>query len=611
MVIMFQLLLIRHILLLALFPIFLLISLYSCKPKQRTFKPIIDEPYKVEKSGSYDPISSGNRGQVKKGGTYTTWSGPFPRSLNYWLDTWHTSGEIMGLLFESLISLHSTRNVAQGELAQSWTKSPDNKTFTFKIHPEAKWSDGQAVKAEDVQFYYDTIMNPKHLTTPFRVILGRFERPEVLNQNTIRIKSKKIYWKAFWDAGFFMAFPKHIWKNKNFNKINFKFPVVNGPYELREVKRHRYALLRRRANWWGRRLRYNQNKYNFDYIRYRFMEDRTAALEAFKKGEFDVYSVYTSSLWVQQTKGDVLKSVENNWVIRQEIYNKKPKGFQGFAINLRRDRFNDVRVRKALCHLLDRASMNENLMFNQYFLLNSYFPDLYPNNINPKVPLCDYNPSVANVLLDQAGWRVGEDGIRKKDGRSFKLVFSTSASDLRHINLYAEALKNSGIDARIEQLSHATLTEKIDNFQFDLYWVSRGGSRLRDPEALFHSDYANKVATANISGLKDKKVDGFIEQLKFEKNINRRTKILRALDLRLTELRPYVLLWQTDKTRLLYWNRFGTPKYILDKYNSEDSIISYWYLDSAKVNSLKDARNRKEKALPPHRAGNKVYYRGQ
>ena len=580
-------------------------SFAACKgdTKALRLEPVADQPYTVEQGGEVDPISASSA-SVQKGGTYTTWGGPYPKSLNYWLDSWHISGEIMGLLFESLIGLHSTKNRPVGILAKSWKKSPDKKTFTFQIHPEARWSDGKAVRAVDVQFYYDTILNPKHRTTPVRVLLNRFERPEVLGERTVRIKAKKRYWKAFWDAGFFTAFPKHIWQGKNFNRINFDFPVVNGPYEMVQIKRNRYALLRRRADWWGRILRYQQNKYNFDYIRYRFMEDRTTALEAFKKGDFDLYPVYTSSLWVQQSN---FEAVKKNWVVRQEIYNKEPKSFQGFAINLRRARFQDIRVRQALCHLLDRKLMNAKLMFNQYFLLNSYFPDLYPKNINPKVPHCNYDPPKAAKLLDQAAWKVGPQGTRLKNGQPFSLSFLTYAADLRHTNIYVEALKKAGIDARIEQLSHATVSEKVDNFKFDLHWINTSGSRLRDPESLFHSRYANEIATSNITGLQDSQVDALLEKLKSEENLEQRNRILRALDLRLMKLYPYVLLWQADKSRLLYWKGFGSPKYVLDKYNRENAVIVYWWLDSQKAKNLAEAR-KKGLALPKEAA--KVYYGG-
>ncbi|MCB1309522.1 MAG: ABC transporter substrate-binding protein, partial [Leptospiraceae bacterium] len=406
--------------------------------------PVTDISYEVETGGSVDPIAADG---ALKGGTFTIWGGPNPKSLNVWVDNWHLSGEVMGLLYESLVTLHSVDNKPVGQLASRWEEAPDGVTFTFHIHPDANWSDGQPVTAEDVQFFYDTIMNKDHLTTVYRTVIGRFERPEVIDAKTVRITAKERYWKAFWDAGGFTAFPKHVWEGKDFNRINFDFPVVSGPYELLEYRRNRYVLLKRRADWWGRVLRYNQHKYNFDYIRYRFQEDRTAALETFKKGDYDMYAIYTASIWAQQTDAGALESVARNHVLRQEIFNQEPIGFQGLAINMRQERFQDVRVRQALFYLLDREKLNEQFMFDQYFLLNSYFPDLYPGNKNPAAEMYRYNPEKAGQLLDAAGWQVGDDGWRRKDGQVFSITFITYASDIRHMNKYVEWLKDAGIQA--------------------------------------------------------------------------------------------------------------------------------------------------------------------
>jgi microcin C transport system substrate-binding protein len=68
---------------------------------------------------------------------------------------------------------------------------------------------------------------------------------------------------------------------------------------------------------------------------------------------------------------------------------------------------------------------------------------------------------------------------------------------------------------------------------------------------------------------------------------------VKKIDRRLTTLVPYVLLWQSDNSRLLYWNRFGTPKHVLDKFNREDAIIPYWFVDAEK-----DRMIREKKAMP-------------
>lgn len=546
----------------------------------RSATVFLDDTVAVEAGGEADPIANP---AARPGGTYTTWGGPTPKSLNMWLDYNSFSANVMGLLFENLVSLHATEDRPVGVLAESWEISRDGRTFTFRIDPRARWSDGRPVTSRDVQFFYDVMMNPAHMTPIFRVGLRRFDRPETPDSLTVRITAREAHWSNFWEAAGLVAFPAHAWEGKDFNDINFDFPVVSGPYKLGEVKRERYITLERRADWWGRAKRYNQHKYNFANIRFRFMEDRNKALEAFKKGDFDVYPVYTASLWAEQTD---FEQVRRGWVARKSVYNHEPKGFQGFAINLRNPMFQDVRVREALARLLNRELMNEKLMYNQYFLLNSYYPDLYPGNVNPDAPVLSYDPERAGKLLAEAGWKPGPDGILAKDGRRFTVTFLVSTTDLRHYNVYLEDLKKAGIDAKVEQMSHATVRRRLDNHEFDLYWVAWGAGRLRDPQASWESATADEPASNNIAGVKDRVVDELIEAQKTEMDLGRRNAILRKLDDRLTALMPYVLLWQSDNTRLLYWNRFGTPRHVLDKYNREDAIIPYWFVDAEKERAL-------------------------
>ena len=587
------------------FFLILLLSLFtviSCKKFTGSkLVPITDKPFEQEINGEIDPIASPD---ARKGGVISLWGSGFPRSLNYWLDQNGVSGEIMGLLFEPLAELHVTENKMVGILADSWTISPDKKTFVFKIRPDAAWSDGKPVVAEDFQFFYDVIMNKKYLTTVFRVELARLERPEVIDSKTVKIRAKGKHWSNFDTAAGLIAFPKHLWEKKDFNKVHFQFPVVSGPYRVREVKKNRYVLLQRNGDWWGRAKKYNKNKYNFDYIRFRFISDRDKALESFKKGNLDIYPIYTASIWAKKTN---FEEVQKNWVVRQRIFNRQPRGFQGFTINMRRPIFQDIRVRKALCYLLNRKSMNDKFMYNEYFLLNSYYPDLHPDNKNPSAPFYEYNPVKARELLRQAGWNVGAEGILEKNGEQFEIKFLSAAEEKRHLELYLSDLKSVGIKATIDQTSWATASKRLDEHDYDLYWVAWGAGRLRDPEPSWHSATADEKASNNLSGVKDAAVDRLVEQQKTEFSLDRRNDILQKLDTRLNAIIPYVLLWQIDHTRILYWNRFGRPAHVLGKYSNESSVLLYWWFDENRKSALEGAMKNGE-AMPAE--PDRIEYRG-
>ncbi len=575
-----------------LFPCLLLMACGKSSPPPTTQSApkVQDTPVKVEATGEIDPIASPD---AVHGGSFCSWPGDYPKSLNQWLDYNSFSMAVSSLMFEPLIELHSTENRPIGDLAESWEISPDKKTYTFHLNPAAKWSDGTAVTAADVQFYYDVIMNPKNLTSLFRVDLSRFSRPEVLDDHTVRITATEAHWKNFWVAGSMAAFPRQAWANLDFNTVNFSFPVVDGPYALDEVKTNRSIRLKRRGDWWGRIEKYNLNKYNFDYLVFKSMEDRAKALEFLKTGGFDEYSIYTAKIWAQETN---FSQVQKNWVVRQNVHNDEPKSFQGFAMNMRRPLFQDPRVRQALACLLNRQLMNEKLMFNQYFLLNSYYPDLYPNDINPAIPVTQYDPDKARALLKEAGWQVGIDGVLAKDGQPLDItILHYEGSDMRHLNIYLEDMKAVGIRAHVELTSQSTWTKRIDNHEFDMVWAAWEAVRLRDPESMWSSKTADDIATQNYCGLKDAEVDRLIEAQRTEMDLGKRNEIDKQIDQRLMALGPYVLMWQSPSSRLLYWNRFGTPKYVLSKYSDngpEGDPLEYWWYDPAKAAALDDAMKR-------------------
>ena len=542
-------------------------------------------------TGEFDPIASKD---ARPCGTITLWGSSMPKSFNMWEDYNSFSAELMGMMFEPLVSLHSTEDREVGILADTWSVSEDGRTFVFHVDRRARWSDGKPVTAEDVQFYYDVIMDEKNLTPIFKVGLSRFDRPEILDSLTVKMTAKESHWGNFWEAAGMLAFPKHAWAGKDFNQIRYEFPVVSGPYKIKTFREDRYVELARRADWWGFKKNWNRGKYNFEKIRYRFMNDQTKALEAFKKQDINAYAIYTSSIWMKQTDFD---AVQKGWAVKQRIFNKEPIGFQGMAINLRKPQFQDVRVRRALNMLLNRESMNEKYMFGQYFLLNSYYPDLWENNQNPTVTNYKFSPDSARALFAEAGYKVNAQGVLEKDGKPFAINFITSQEDLRHLTLFQEDLKKVGVQASIEQMSQSTLRKRLDDLDFDLYWVNWGAGRLRDPEASWSSATALQKGTNNLSGVQDKTVDSLINLQKTEFDLAKRNEILKALDNRLAEIVPYVLMWQCDHHRILYWNRYGTPDKVFDRFNREDAIPVYWWLDPEKSAALDKAMKAGE-ALP-------------
>jgi len=206
-------------------------------------------------------------------------------------------------MFETLLGLNPITLEYDPGLADRWSISDDKKSFTFHINPKAKWSDGKPVTAEDVLWTFNTILNPKNMTGVHKVSLERFNPPILIDKFTIKFTAKNIHWQNLGSAGGFNILPKHIYENKDFNKMNFEFPVISGLYKLGEINEGIYIKLERRNNWWAQNEISTQNTGNFQTLKFRFYVDRTNAFEAFKKGMIDLFPIYTSRIWVNETSG--------------------------------------------------------------------------------------------------------------------------------------------------------------------------------------------------------------------------------------------------------------------------------------------------------------------
>ena len=531
-----------------------------------------------------DPLASDN---AIPSGNINIFGGQFPKSFNYYLETSYTASEVFGLLYEPLLSMDPITADYTANIAKSWSISDDKKTFTFELDENAMWSDGKPITAEDVVWTFNAIMNPTNLTTPHKVSLSVFKEPEIVSNKFVRFTTDTIHWRNLGAAGGFQILPKHAFKDKNFNEQNTQFPVVSGPYKMDEIQSGTLSKLKRRNNWWQQNYKRNKNIYNFDMITFRYYSDRVNAFEEFKKGKMDIFPVYTSRLWMKETGGDKFMK---NWIIKQKITNHKPVGFQGFAMNMRREPFNDPKVRKALAYLVNREHMNKTLAYDQYFLHQSYYEDLYSKDIPCNNPNYEYNPTKAKELLKEAGWKINNKGILEKNGKEFTFKYLARDSGFdKYLAIYSEDLAATGIKMEIEKKDWAAWMKDMDQFNFDMTTAAYGAGIFKDPESMWFSKEADRKGGNNLTGFKNAKVDELIEKQKSNFNIQQRNQICREIDGILTDSCPYILLWNIKATRLLYWNKFGKPDTVLSKFGGESSVLSYWWIDPDYNAELNDA----------------------
>lgn len=511
-----------------------------------------------------------------------------PKSLNAYIDSNTYTRQVFGMMYETLLNTDSVTMEFIPGLAARWSVSGDKSAYTFEIDPAARWSDGAPVTAHDVKWTFDQIMDPKNATGASKVALDVFDSPEALSASLIRFRAKESHWRNLLALGSFEIMPRHAFQNQDFNRLDFDNPVVSGPYALSSVKEQIEIRMSRRRDWWAGAKPSSRNVMNFDTIVFRYFSDNENAFEAFKKGQVDVYSVYTARIWANETIGE---KFNKNWIVKRLVRNHKPIGFQGFAMNMRRPPFDDLRVRKAMAHLVDRETMNRTMMFNAYFLHRSYFEDLYTQEEPCGNETFDFNLDRAKALLREAGYRPDpQTGLLVKDGRPLAFSFLTRDGGAdKFLAVCANAFSEVGISMKIERKDFASWMRDMDEYNFDITWAAWSGSVFRDPESMWHSKEADRPSGNNITGFKDPRVDALIEKQKTVFSITERNAICREIDRIIAAAAPYVLLWNTDVTRLLYWDKFGAPASVLSKFGDERSLLGYWWYDADSAAELKAA----------------------
>lgn len=517
------------------------------------------------------------------------------------------------LMFETLLELHPNTLSFIPALATHWKKSDDGMQFWFRLNPNARWADGNPITTEDVILTWKLRVDPKLGDAFSKLTWEKFHCPTAESKYILTVKCKKRNWRNFLYFGSSMyIFPAKILKDYIDNKdknagdwvkdFNTKFMMASGPYEMKEEdqkKGSRFGL-RRRQDYWAANHRRNVGRFNFNRISRVVIPEAKIAFERLKKGapgDINFHLVTTARRWVEDMTPEKIDAMKRGLIQKRKIYNEQPQGVSGLAINMNREPYKDVRVRKALSLLLPRKRLMAKLMYNQYEDLTSYFPGgIYSN---PKNPKNGFSARKALKLLAQAGWTRSPTGLLvNKAGKKLSMTLTYSSKGLEpHLTLYQQYLKKAGISLNLDFTRHEQLWQRVQEKNYGLCMMAWGGLLFPNPENSFHSKFAKVKNNNNITGVSDPKIDKLLEE--YDKlgidDQKRREEIVREIDGILANLYPYVLFWYGPFERFLYWNNFGHPESGITRVGDYDDVDKYWWWDPKKAETV--AKGRKDSAV--------------
>ena len=504
---------------------------------------------------------------------------------------------------ESLLRVHPYTLEFVPWLATHWKISEDKSTYTFRINPAARWSDGKEVVAQDVVATWKLLMDERILMPSNTTVYGKFEEPVAESKYIVSVKVKQESWRNIIYFAGMPLMPAHqisIPGDEFLTEFQNRYHATSGPYTLKDsdVVMNQTLRLTRRDDWWGEGNPGFQGIHNFDSYHFTVIKDFTLAYEKAKKGELDFYVVPKAQWWVEELVEDKVEALKRGLLVKKKFFNDAPVGTSGLALNTTRKPLDDVRIRKALALLRDRETMMDQLFFNEYEALNSYwqFGD-YANPANPTTP---YDPESAVALLEEAGYtELDSSGYRVKDGKrlSFEVAYRSSLSE-PSLTIFQEDCKDAGIEIKLQLLTPATFWKNLRQREYTIAAMAWGALVFPNPETSWNGALATQVDNNNVTAFSDPRVDELLGEYDREYDPTKRSQIIQEIDRIVFEAHPYVLDWYGPSQRVIYQNKIKMPHWGVWRTSDDSEIMYCWWIDPEMEKALEEARKDSTKTLP-------------
>lgn len=510
-----------------------------------------------------------------------------------------------------------------GLVASGVWAAPDHSSVIYRLRPEARFHDGKAMTPEDVIW---SMMTLKEIHPQYNFYYKNVQKAEQTGDHEVTfVFDQKGNRELPLITGQLPVLPKHWWTGKDANgkqrdiaSPSLEVPLGSGPYKVVDVKPGTSIKRRRVGDYWGKDLPVNIGTDNFDEIELLFFRDQNVAHEAFKADQYDYVLESSAKGWAT---GYDFPAVSNGRVIKEEIHLKQVEGMQSWAINTRRPKFQDARVRRALNFAFDFEFSNANLFYGQYTRSRSFFNNsemeakglpspeelkiLEPlkDKLPPEVFTTEYSNPVntdeqsrrgnlrgASKLLQEAGWAFAEEGgrtvLKNAQGEKFTIDFILDSPLFERIALpYKQQLELLGITVTIKTVDSAQYQRLVESFDYDIIVGSWGqslspGNEQRD---FWGSAAADRNGSRNLAGIKNPAIDSLIETLIFAPDRAALITATKALDRALIWNHYVVPMWFIPYERTARWDRFGKPDKMPDYAVGFPSI---WWWDEEKAKKV-------------------------
>ncbi len=531
-------------------------------------------------------------------------------SLNPLIYRGDSASGVREYVYESLMARGGDEPFTlHAHLAESIDVPDDRTSATFVIRPEARFSNGTPVTADDVIFSHTLL---KTRGWPFmRTSYAQVTAAVRLDERRVRFEfgaggNRELALLM----GLMPILPKALVDAETFEQTSLAVPIGSGPYVVSHVDAGRTLSFRRNREWWARDLPTMRGRYNFDEVRVEYFRDSGSLFEAFKSGQIDALAEEDPTRWAT---GYDFPAVRDGRVVKAAFATALPAGMSGFVFNTRRPLFQDGRVRAALIQAFDAEWVNAALYAGLYRRTQSFFERSalssvgmpmddeekrllapFPGAVAPaiadgtaRLPLTSgtganrANQIAALKLLGAAGYALrGQRLIHTATGTPLAFeVMITSQRQARLLLNYVRALETIGITLKIREVDSAQYEARLKTNDYDMVQAHWSASLSPGNEQWnrWGSASADAPGQRNYAGVKSAAVDAMITAMVEAREASAFQSAARAFD-RVLRSGDYVIpLFHPPKTWVAHWTRIRGPE---TAPNSGFDLDCWWALDA-------------------------------
>ena len=531
-----------------------------------------------------------------------------------------SAGQYESLLYQS----YDEAGSAYGLVAESLEYPESQDWVIFNMRPEARFSDGTPVTADDVVFSHNLLLDQglKSYADAVRKMIPKAEAlgthrvkfhfaPDIPRKSLInQVGGTPIFSKTWFEAD-----PG----NRSLDEPRLEPGIGSGPYVLDNYDINRRIVYKRNPDYWGDAINVNVGRNNYETIRIEYFSDSVAAMEAFKAGEYTFRQENNSKSWATSYE---FPALANGNVVQEEIIDGDVPAAVGFVMNITRPQFQDIRVREAVQLAYNFEWTNESLQYGLFQQRHSFWqgtgleakgvpegreleilqslgdlidPALLTDEVvsahssRPDRQNDRRNLRAAMKLLDDAGWIVGNDGVRRDaSGKTLKIEFLSDRPTLDRIVLpFVTNLQTMGIDATYNRIDPSQFTLRRRDRDFDI--ISGGYAMSLEPSTGLYQKFgveAAEYSVFNPSGANGPDMETLIDAIVASTEGPELRAHARALDRIMRAKRFIVPTWYLGKYWVAFWNKYEHPENLPPYALGQEDL---WWINAEKAAELKSS----------------------